>query len=356
MWKRTEPLPVSDADLDPINHPWMVALRQQMLRNEPQAGCIKCYQNEASKGSSMRTDFNRQHGRLTEPRLTYLEMNFGNLCNLKCRMCNSASSSRWIADEIKLGKIPLQLVRRTIDDIKVDFSSLERIKLIGGEVSLEQDHVQETLRRIAKSRGDLRHLEIEIITNGMVQFESDIMDQLRACKQVMMQVSMDGLGSVNDYQRTGAEWRVIADTARYYHSFTAPNWQLIITSCVTIYNIHGVTALCDWVATELPLAKHICQPAVDPAVLTLRNLPDTYKSKLTVMLQHWKPVTEPGQPDWLPYGRTAHREIRRNLLWNLSQTPNRTPAEVQSHHQQLDQLRGEDLATLDPRLQSDLFG
>jgi len=334
----------------------MESLREHMLSGEQHPGCIKCYQNEAASGWSMRKDFNRIHGRLVDHDLTYLEINFGNLCNLKCRMCGSWGSSRWIADEIKLGWTPSPLVRRTLDDIHVDFAQLTRIKFIGGEVSLEQDSMREIFLRILRARNDLKHLEVEIITNGTVPLAGDILSMLSACNRVMMTVSMDGIGAWNDYQRTGSTWSDIAETAKRYYEFTSPNWQLIITSCVTIYTIGGITQLIDWVTSELPMAKHIVQSAFDPEELILRNLPQSYKNIMIDQLTQWAPAPRETLPDWLPYKMHEFETVRQALIWHIQQDPTCSLDEVKSRLDLLDSVRDDRLSEQNTELFAHLFG
>jgi hypothetical protein len=339
-----------------MNHPWMQDLRAHMLDGTPHPGCVKCYHNEAAKGWSMRREFNQSKGRMIDPNLTYLEINFGNLCNLKCRMCGSWGSSRWIADEIKMGRTPSPLVRRSPVDICVDFAKLERIKFIGGEVGLEQGSVREIFAQILRERSDLMHLEVEIITNGTVAFSTDLLELFQACKNVIMTVSMDGIGAWNDYQRTGSAWSDIAKVARLYYGFTSPRWQLLITSCVTIYTIGGITELLDWVTHELPWAKHIIQPAFDPKELIVRNLPQSYKTAMIDMIEQWQP-TEPGTlPSWLTHAMHDSENIKQALIWHLTQDPNCSLDEVRSHINQLDLLRNEQLSQQNPKLFAHLFG
>lgn len=356
MWNHEIVSPIAVSEPNPMNHEWMQQLRQHMLSGEPHAGCSKCYDSETSREWSLRLGFNETYGRATEGELRDIEVNLGNLCNLKCRMCGSWGSSKWIADEIKMGKTPRPAVRRTVDDIKIDFGKLEKIKFLGGEPSLEQDAILEILQRIAAARGSLDHLGIEIITNGMIPFNDDIIALLRTCRMVHMKISMDGIGHWNEYQRTDSVWSDIEQTARFYHSLTSPSWQLVITSCITMFTVGGVTQLCDWVTTELPLAKQILQPIFEPHAQTLRNLPHAYKQKMISMLESWVPAQRTDAPDWLPQNRGSREIMRKSLLWHLKQIPNCSLEEVKKQIIQLDSLRNRDLQSHDPMLYEDLFG
>lgn len=294
----------------------MADLRTRMLSGERIPGCTQCYMYEEAQGHSMRLQFNEDRGRLTAARLRYLELNFGNLCNMMCRMCNSLSSSRWMSHDHLFGREPSTLVRRGMRDIGVDLGDLEIVKLIGGEPSLEQDGVRDLLRGVAEARGGLGHLTVEIITNGLVPFDDDILSMLASCGRVQMQVSIDGLEARNDYQRSGGSWREIVGSARMYHGMVSERWGLMVASSVGLFTVGGITDFADWVAMEMPLAQHVVQMIHVPGEQAVENLPGRYKETLASRIRAWVPVSVE-QPDWLPYGGTDTGMIRDLLVHSL---------------------------------------
>ena len=103
------------------NSDFMREIRRQMIAGEQLAGCDYCYQQERSGVSSMRAVANGTWTReLADPeearkqlfaevvaddyevanRSAWLELDVGNLCNLKCRMCNGQSSSGISSDPV----------------------------------------------------------------------------------------------------------------------------------------------------------------------------------------------------------------------------------------------------------------
>ena len=82
----------------------MQDLRQRLLSNQTEKGCQICHLNDSN--GSMRAHYNRKYGYVTEPKLKWLDLSIGNHCNLKCRMCSSHNSTKWIADESAMGKNP----------------------------------------------------------------------------------------------------------------------------------------------------------------------------------------------------------------------------------------------------------
>ena len=97
---------------DHLNHPFIKDIQQKMLNGEKVEGCSTCYYAEEHGYQSMRqkeietwhieTFRNFTPPDLENPKLEYLEMTFGNYCNLACRTCHSDLSHSWIDDEAEL--------------------------------------------------------------------------------------------------------------------------------------------------------------------------------------------------------------------------------------------------------------
>ena len=97
---------------DHLNHPFIQDIQQKMLKGEKVDGCATCYYAEEHGYQSMREkeietwhietfrDFTPPD--LENPKLEFLEMTFGNYCNLACRTCHSDLSHSWIDDEAEL--------------------------------------------------------------------------------------------------------------------------------------------------------------------------------------------------------------------------------------------------------------
>ncbi len=100
------------------NSPYMREVRRKMLHGERLAECTLCYEAEAAGAASYRTESNDKwlgkEGRTLDealatarasldepvPAPVFYQLNLGNLCNLKCRMCSSSYSSQIEADPV----------------------------------------------------------------------------------------------------------------------------------------------------------------------------------------------------------------------------------------------------------------
>ena len=93
----------------------MKQLRMNMLSEKSSDACTRCYEQESSGFFSGRKSANKHHGhhidRVAETKddgaldrfeMTYWDIRFSNLCNLRCRSCGHIFSSQWYQDQAKL--------------------------------------------------------------------------------------------------------------------------------------------------------------------------------------------------------------------------------------------------------------
>ena len=90
---------------------YMDNLRAQFRDGERPIGCQSCWQEEdAGKTSKRQNSIYKMRSSLenwtpnSEPTLKFIDFKLGNVCNLKCRICGSWSSSKWAQEEIDYEK------------------------------------------------------------------------------------------------------------------------------------------------------------------------------------------------------------------------------------------------------------
>ena len=323
-WTSHKGFNITSTDADPINHPHMVQLRNDMLTNTANPGCEVCRHNEQYSGTSDRIWYNQMFGRVTDAKLGYLEFNLGNLCNFKCRMCWSGDSSKWIADDRALGRPVMPAVRRGLSDIKLDLSSLDRLKFKGGEPSLEQDAIIDILQSVESVRG-LHHLAVSITTNGSVLFVPSLIALLDLCASVHINISIDGIGKINDYQRTGAVWAELESNLFAYQRDLGSKYALCVATTWTLFNTNHAVEFMRWIVENLPSYSVHSSLLYSPKHLSINNLPQSIKDKII------KDITAYTQHDHMPWvqhcktlliGRLAeaadvHMDIVRNNITKL---------------------------------------
>lgn len=236
----------------------MKQLRVDMLTDTPNPACTRCYEIEESGVFSGRKSANKHHGhhinRITETQpdgslqrfeMTYWDIRFSNLCNLKCRSCGHIFSSQWYQDQVKLAgsdwqeRNPvLNYAGRTETDMweqlipHLDY--VEQIYFAGGEPLLMEEHyniLEELLRR---GRSDVRLIYNTNFTHTDLKGRS-VFDYWRQFKSVAVGASLDAMGPRAEYIRKGTDWAVVEQNRKDMLQ-TCPEVDFYISPTLSIMN------------------------------------------------------------------------------------------------------------------------
>jgi hypothetical protein len=237
-------------------------VRHKMLAGEPVSGCRKCYTQETFNGSSMRVYENNDRNdgiqdelsSSVEPlKIKYLEMTFGNYCNLKCRTCAGDLSSTWHEEEVLLAKVyPGRYSSPKVLNIPFnwkpeDFINIEEIKFTGGEPMIHPDFLK--LMDMLIEIDVAKNISLDVFTNCSWKPGEKFFKRLNQFKQVKISLSIDGVGKTNDYIRTPSEWNVVDSVVDSWLSqeAAAPSKiQITWNPTINIYNILEIDTMIAW--------------------------------------------------------------------------------------------------------------
>ena len=260
---------------------YMQDLRQQFLNNEKPKTCQRCWDEESAGRTSKRINsrirlkeyYNIVDWTNIDPdQLWFIDLKLGNICNLKCRICGSWSSSKWAKEELECTKNDYvksnilrfynkkeQLAYKFLqegawpretevfwDNLRTLLPNIKYLEFTGGEPFLIEQHFE--LLRYAVETGDSAHIEIHYNTNGTVFPEAARL--WNHFKHVEIAFSIDNIGKRFEYERYGADWNLVqANIVR----FTAMRGNKISTQlCTTtnIQNVYYLPELCDWIGSQ----------------------------------------------------------------------------------------------------------
>lgn len=277
-------------ELDPINNSktW-IELQQNIDSNKKLDSCNHCWRDELSGNQSYRQASNEQFkdiildGSYREKKLRYLELMFGNACNLACRSCSSIFSSRWTNIDKYLLINGLETMRtdsiRFTDWRKLDLSNLISLKLMGGEPFYQKTILE--LLEYLHEKDILKNITLQIPTNGTITLSNRWIDLLNEAKGVLLFVSIDAYGKLNDYMREGSSWETIAENLNSYAKLISGNNRYIsINTVVSVYNVNCLDELAAYVSENYSRVHHYHDLAYYPNHLDIALLPDPIKEKL----------------------------------------------------------------------------
>ena len=298
------PMSVYQHSLDAIwNSDDMRAIRQAMVHGERGPECIDCYKEEESGGLSLRTirtddwergwlnpemigiDVLKARAIADDYRVTtrpsWLQLDVGNLCNLKCRMCQGFSSSRIDRDPIHRrwnGGAPpdkhrLPTGKRWFEDKEFILTELFRnpeqvkqLELLGGETLLIKE-VGPILECLIDA-GVADNIVLLVTTNGTV-VESPWLGLAEKFKQLSLHVSIDGIAKYYEYIRYPAKWSTLIRNIEILRNRARTRLTAIAT--LQAYNALSIVDLFKYL--DSIDVNFYAYPVTHPSYLSVRVLP-----------------------------------------------------------------------------------
>lgn len=259
---------------------------QQNMSQGWDSGCRPCQQEESIGKESLRQRYNQRLSGQPN-KLEFLEISISNHCNLSCKMCNNMASSRWqaILDgnpellqfDFNVNKTRVISTKQLFDNL--DLSNLKEVKYLGGEPFITPDlyGLIENLSSIV----DLSKIKFRCNTNCTF-FPSKWIPLLNNFKQVIIIFSVDGIGDLCNYIRTGETWTTINTVIDQWLTMAQSNskYELAVHTTLQAYNLHQFDQIKKFALDRnLDFFYKFIQ---EPNYLTLSCLPKDYINQLNL--------------------------------------------------------------------------
>ena len=250
--------------LEAWNSDRMRNIRVQMLTGQEPEECKICYDWEKDGVESHRQRSNKFYSQYhvlfskTKPDGTlptppvYLDFRFGNLCNFKCRMCSSWSSSSWVKEEKFYGKLkpdaPGHVDNWThnekfwedVDKIK---NHIQILYFAGGEPFVQEGHYK--MLQFLVDNNCAKNITLTYNTNLSYSglFKGYDIEQLWShFKKIDLWPSIEGWGDKAEYGRSGLDFKLFTENS---HKFT--NYINTYSIVSSVYSISSNLQLFKWI-------------------------------------------------------------------------------------------------------------
>ena len=242
---------------DVWNGPEHLKLKQLVENDIPIAGCQRCYDAEKNGLESRRMGSQKLYEEYHQDTAidldgpSGLDYSVGNLCNLKCVICNPRNSTKWIPDYQKL--YPLESIEQyqfeKYNQIEItDSNALKNIKNVhfhgGGEPLMVENHVN-LLKRIKEVKG-LLDVRVFYNVNGTQTVSESVLKLWEECRLIELYFSIDDVGERFNYQRTGADWNQVQTNLRWYYDNMPHNHMFNINCTWSYLNLFYLNELHNW--------------------------------------------------------------------------------------------------------------
>lgn len=202
----------------------------------------------------------------------------GNICNLSCNMCSSGSSSTYNKEAIIVGEEYIRILEREpevstkfLDDLIDILQKTDEIKFTGGE-PLIGNGIYNLLDRI-KSKEDK---QLRVITNG-TQDADKFIKKSKGFKRVVINVSMEAIGKLNNYIRYPSKFEVIDSNISKF--INAPHIETYISSTVGALNVGNVHEMCEYYGDRFIAGSYILNNSYNIASIP-QDIKDLYLNRL----------------------------------------------------------------------------
>lgn len=301
-------------------------LREDFRNNKQPKGCWKCFEMESKGKTSIRQNANNsrleQHKELLElpdEKLTPIEIKIkvGALCNLACRMCVTNVSSRVNAVYRSIGWDTLSPYKYDQDAeamLKQHANTIRYIDVVGGEPFYNKKLLD--LLKWLMDNNYSQKMTMYITSNGMF-YNKKLVELLKSFKEVVLIISLDGIGKVHEYIRPGCDFSLVESNIQKFRDYGI---NVLVQSTISLLNVLHLDKLDNWCAERKihNPQKHI---VYDPKQLHPRNLPselklqvpqgyqkfvtedavDDYKVFLKELDKYWNTDIKSFMPEWKPY-------------------------------------------------------
>lgn len=299
------PYHILDSDIHNFwNSETLKNLRGQFLKNEKPKICHQCFREESLGIESPRQSWNGKwmfdYEKTTTPKqiIKYIDVRLGNLCNLRCRMCNPYASNQWVEEwgliaEPLDDKTKFQLYKmdwpnddKVSENILKFADTIEQIYLTGGEPTLATS--QYALFDKLIELGIAKNISLKYNTN-CTNLPKKMTDYWQHFKKVRINASVDAFGELNRYIRYPTGWELVETNLLKFKELTSKNVDLQIHITVQMYNILHLNKLLDFLNSHQ--MNMIFFNILDhPTCLNIRVLPNELKQLASARLQPYMHV------------------------------------------------------------------
>ena len=309
---------------DARNADMMKAMRQNMLNGVWSDECARCQSEEESGLQSRRTyemerwgsvyskewahSITQSDGTIDTP-VRYLDLRFGNLCNLACRMCGPTDSHTWYKDHVELYGNKYKDTHGTVElkqndkgrwftndydwhnsdtfweYLESNLHNIQHVYMAGGEPLMIERHYDFLQKCI--DTDNAKNILLEYNTN-VTNIPQRVLEMWTHFRKVLIGASVDGYGDVLEYQRYPAKWNSIESNLHKIDQLP-DNIHAWLSFTVTSVNVFHVPDFMRWKLEQKfkkinnskrkPLITH--HVAHRPYHMNIQVLPDHVKKQVT---------------------------------------------------------------------------
>ena len=265
-----------------VNDYWnsnrMKEIRKNMIAGKQTRDCIKCYQQEKNGIASLRSTNGMENfikntkadGTYTKPAST-MQIQMGNICNLKCKMCSQMYSHMNGLELLEIGKEDPDWLHWVKEQganvnnwtnelgIKQEWYKNKEFKLqmfehisqnindlnvIGGEPTLIPEFYE--MFEYCDKQNTLGDKSVTLVTN-LTNTNPKMTKWLPKLKEWRIWASVDGVAERTEYIRYPSQWKIILKSLDFYKNLAKEsNGGITLSPAVQLLNVDQLDDIIKW--------------------------------------------------------------------------------------------------------------
>lgn len=299
---------------------YMKSVRGAMLEGRPLKECATCYKAESMGVKSYRQmKIEDDTPDTSRPKIKFMDIKFGNKCNLKCKMCFPHSSSElmkewwdlgWTVDDPMEGQRtdyydgymlenydwPRQ--QENIDKLLDIADGVKVLKFTGGEPMINPQMFKFISHCVKRGIADSMVL---YVTTNCTKIHPRFLELASKFKQLNLRLSIDGHGPTYDYVRYPANWETVFNNVKQYSAWYKEGLvrgDISFNAVASVFNVHQMPSL---VRLLRPYSHMIMiDDLARPMFMGWRHAPeavirDTIRQSLSMISDHDPVVSHHGK-------------------------------------------------------------
>lgn len=219
-----------------------------------------------------------------------IHIDFGNQCNLACKMCNPDASSR-IAQQYKVWQIPfdkkpnwsesLEAYQKLLANIK-SIKNLHRIHIMGGEPTINKRFYKFLDWLIANN---YNNVSLSFVSNG-TKLNTKIIEKLLKFRSVDIEISLESIYDNNHYIRQGSKTTQTIENILQILKFRSSTINLVLRSVPQLLNVNNYHKYIEFAFANKLSIQSI--PLIAPNYLAINVLPKKIRTNFISNYQNLK--------------------------------------------------------------------
>lgn len=241
-----------------VNSDFLAGIKKEFQQGQWPVGCERCRVDE-EHGIESKRQLDYQRWQVEYDNYDFDNdgfiigaVCFGNTCNLKCITCGPVSSSRWQQEYKKIYNINIENFKFYKKNFLEEFTQvapdLIHLDIAGGEPFLSAVDEQQELLRYYIDNNQAQHITLHYTTNATTFPDTSWWELWKHFKKIDLQLSIDGVGTRQEYIRYPCNWDTIVSNTQEYikQEQQLSNVSLSVSHTVSAYNIYYLDEFVSW--------------------------------------------------------------------------------------------------------------